>query len=88
MSERLEAIGLAGGNMLEVDDFESLAMLADQIEVWAAHQEFSEIERARVMIRQWIEMSMRRREHFKTLLLGQQSNTLRLRSYEGHAVAV
>ena len=88
MINSIEAIGLAGGIMLEVDDFQSLAELADQIEVWAAQQNASEIERARVMVQQWIQTSIRRREHFKTLLLGQKSNALRLKSYAGHAVAV
>lgn len=88
MSDTIEAIGLAGGIMLEVDDFQSLAELADQIEVWAAHQDASEIERARVIVHQWIETSIRRRDHFKTLLLGQKSNALKLRSYAGHAVAL
>lgn len=84
MNDSIEAIELAAGNMLEADDFESLALLADRIEVWSAHQSPADMERASVVVHQWIEHSIRRREHFKSRLLGQQSNTVRLKTYTGH----
>ncbi len=86
MNDTIEAICLAGSNMLEADDFESLARLADQLEVWSAHQSPSDVARASVMVHQWIKYSVQRREHFKTRLLGQQSNTVRLKTYTGHTV--
>jgi hypothetical protein len=88
VNDSIEAIGLAASSMLEADDFESLAMLADHVKVWSAHQSRSDMERASIMVHQWIEYSVRRREHFKTRLLGQQSNTIRLKTYTGHTVAL
>jgi len=86
VNDNLEAMGHAASSMLEADDFESLALLADHIEVWSAHQSPADMERASVMVHQWIEHTIRRREHFKDRLLGQQSNAVRLKSYTGYTV--
>ncbi len=88
MNESLEALGLAGRTMLAADDFESLADLASRVESWATHRSATDIECARAMVQDWIAISGRRRDHFKTRLLARQASANGLKSYAGQALAV
>lgn len=88
MNESLEALGQVGGTLLAEDDFESLAILASRVESWAVNRNALDIERARAMVQDWIAISSRRRDHFKTRLLARQASANGLKSYAGQAIAV